>query len=66
MRPAVAVREEHETTAGAPDAWFIGFASFEQPGIAIAAVYEEKPGLFGSVDAATAARSVFSAKFGLP
>ena len=55
-----------ETSAGAPDAWFIGFASFEQPGVAIAAVYEEKPGLFGSLDAATAARAVFTARFGKP
>jgi penicillin-binding protein 2 len=55
-----------ETTAGAPDAWFIGFASFEEPHIAIAAVYEEKPGLFGSLDAGVAARAVIAAKYAAP
>lgn len=55
-----------ETTAGAPDAWFIGFASYTLPSIAIATVYEEKPGLLGSQDAATASRAVFAARFGTP
>jgi penicillin-binding protein 2 len=59
-----------ETTApGKVDAWFIGFASFEQPSIAIAAVldeYTERPGVFGSVDSAIAVKAVFAAKFGTP
>jgi penicillin-binding protein 2 len=55
-----------ETTAGAPDAWFVGFASYDQPSVAIATVYEEKPGLLGSQDAATASRAVFAARFGTP
>ena len=55
--------------AGKVDAWFIGFASFEQPSMAIAAVldeYTERPGVFGSVDSAIAAKAVFAAKFGAP
>ncbi len=55
-----------ETTPGAPDAWFIGFAPFDSPRVAIATVYEEKPGLLGSQDAATASRAVFAARFGTP
>jgi len=59
-----------ETTApGKVDAWFIGFASFEQPSIAVAAVldeYTERPGVFGSVDSAIAVKAVFAAKFGTP
>src|SRR5207249_8030270 len=50
--------------AGKVDAWFIGFASFEQPSMAIAAVldeYTERPGVFGSVDSAIAARAVVAA-----
>src|SRR5437667_5279576 len=41
--------------AGKVDAWFIGFASFEQPSIAFVAVldeFTEVPGRFGSVDSA--------------
>ena len=56
-------------TPGKVDAWFIGSASFEQPSIAIAAVldeYTERPGVFGSVDSAIAAKAVFAAKFGTP
>ncbi|HEX9269571.1 MAG TPA: penicillin-binding transpeptidase domain-containing protein [Candidatus Limnocylindria bacterium] len=53
-----------ETTAGAPDAWFIGFAPYDGPRLAIAAVYEEKPGLLGSQDAGRASRAVFAARFG--
>ena len=57
------------STAGKVDAWFIGFASFEQPSIAVAAVldeYTERPGVFGSVDSAIAVKSVLTAKFGTP
>src|SRR5947209_3230670 len=59
-----------ETSAtGKVDAWFIGYASFEQPSIAIAAVldeYTERPGVFGSVDSAIAAKAVFASRFGTP
>jgi penicillin-binding protein 2 len=59
-----------ETSApGKVDAWFIGFASFEQPSVAIAAVldeYTERPGVFGSVDSAIAVKAVFNAKFATP
>ena len=51
-----------------PDGWFIGFASFEQPSIAFAAVLEEfheTPGNFASQVAGTAVRSVVGAKFGV-
>jgi cell division protein FtsI/penicillin-binding protein 2 len=51
---------------GKVHAWFIGFASFEQPSIAIASVldeYTERPNVFGSVDSAIATRAVLSAKF---
>jgi penicillin-binding protein 2 len=54
---------------GKVDAWFIGFASFEAPSIAIAAVldeYTERPGVFGSVDSAIAVKAVLSAKFATP
>jgi len=54
---------------GRVDAWFIGFASFDQPSIAIAAVldeYTERPGVFGSVDSAIAVKAVLAAKFGTP
>jgi penicillin-binding protein 2 len=54
---------------GKVDAWFIGFASFEQPSIAIAAVldeYTERPGVFGSVDSAIAVKAVLNAKFATP
>ena len=55
--------------AGKVDAWFIGFASFEAPSIAIAAVldeYTERPGVFGSVDSAIAVKAVLTAKFATP
>ena len=51
-----------------PDGWFIGFASFEQPSIAFAAVFEEfheTPGNLASQLAGTAVRSVVGAKFGV-
>ncbi len=58
-----------ETTApGKVDAWFIGFASFEQPSIAFAAVFEEfheSPGNFASQVAGTTVRTVLGAKFGV-
>jgi penicillin-binding protein 2 len=53
-----------ETPSGNPDAWFIGFAPFDGPKIAIAALFEEKPGLLGSQDAGAASRAVLAAKFG--
>ena len=53
-----------ETPSGNPDAWFIGFGPYDGPKLAIATVYEEKPGLLGSQDAGAAARAVFAAKFG--
>ena len=53
-----------ETSSGNPDAWFIGFAPYDGPKLAIATVYEEKPGLLGSQDAGAASRAVFAAKFG--
>jgi penicillin-binding protein 2 len=56
-------------TRGKVDAWFIGFASFEAPSIAIAAVldeYTERPGVFGSVDSAIAVKAVLTAKFATP
>ena len=52
--------------AGKVDAWFIGFASFEQPSIAFVAVldeFAEVPGRFGSVDSALAVKSVLDAAF---
>ncbi|MDP9274306.1 MAG: penicillin-binding transpeptidase domain-containing protein [Chloroflexota bacterium] len=59
-----------ETSApGKVDAWFIGWASFEQPSIAVAAVldeYTERPGVFGSVDSAIAVKAVLTAKFATP
>ena len=51
---------------GKVDAWFIGFASFEQPSIAFAAVldeFTEVPGRFGSVDSALATKAVLDAAF---
>ncbi|HEY7623885.1 MAG TPA: penicillin-binding transpeptidase domain-containing protein [Candidatus Limnocylindria bacterium] len=54
---------------GKVDAWFIGFASFEAPSIAIVGVleeYTERPGVFGSVDSAMATKVVLDAKFGTP
>ncbi len=59
-----------ETSApGKVDAWFIGWGSFEQPSIAVAAVldeYTERPGVFGSVDSAIAVKAVLTAKFATP
>src|SRR5256712_3861198 len=59
-----------ETSAtGKVDAWFIGYASSEQPSIAIAAVpdeYTDRPGAFGPAGSAIAAKAVFAAKFGTP
>jgi cell division protein FtsI/penicillin-binding protein 2 len=54
---------------GKVHAWFVGWASFEQPSIAVVAVldeYTERPGVFGSVDSAIAVRSVLTAKFATP
>jgi len=49
------------------NAWFIGFAPFDVPKLAVATVYEqyaESPGHFGSQDAATATRKVLATKLG--
>jgi penicillin-binding protein 2 len=57
-----------ETPSGDPDGWFIGFASFEQPTIAFAAVFEEfheSPPNFASQTSGVAARAVVGAKFGV-
>ncbi len=53
-----------ETPSGNPDAWFIGFGPYDGPKLAIATIFEEKPGLLGSQDAGAASRAVFAAKFG--
>ena len=53
-----------ETSSGNPDAWFIGFAPFDRPTLAIATLFEEKPGLLGSQDAGAATRQVLAARFG--
>src|SRR5438132_401978 len=58
-----------ETPSGNPNGWFIGFASFEQPSVAFAAVFEEfkeSPGNFASQASGTAVRAALAAKFGLP
>ena len=55
------------SVAGRVNAWFIGFAPFDGPKLAIATVYEqyaESPGHFGSQDAATATRKVLATKLG--
>jgi len=57
-----------ETPSGDPDGWFIGFASFEQPSIAFAAVFEEfheSSGNFASQTAGTTVRALLGAKFGV-
>ncbi|MEP6693481.1 MAG: penicillin-binding transpeptidase domain-containing protein [Chloroflexota bacterium] len=65
---SVAGKSGTAQTPNDPDGWFIGFASFEQPSIAFAAVLEEfheTPGNFASQVAGTAVRSVVGAKFGV-
>jgi len=57
------------STAGRVNAWFVGFAPFEAPKLAVAAVLEEfpeSPGRHGSQDAAAATRKVLAAKLGTP
>jgi len=57
-----------ETQSGDPDGWFIGFASFEQPSIAFAAVFEEfheTSSSFASQAAGTTVRTVLGAKYGV-
>jgi penicillin-binding protein 2 len=57
-----------ETSSGNPHGWFIGHASFEQPQVAFAAVFEEfpqPPGTHASQFVATAVRAVVGAKFGV-
>ena len=53
-----------ETSSGNPDAWFIGFAPFDRPTLAVVTLFEEKPGLLGSQDAGAATRQVLAARFG--
>ena len=56
-----------ETPSGDPNGWFIGFASFDAPSVAFAAVFEqfhESPGNFASQVAGTAVRTLLGAKFG--
>ncbi|MDQ2953042.1 MAG: penicillin-binding transpeptidase domain-containing protein [Chloroflexota bacterium] len=56
-----------ETPAGDPNGWFIGFANFEAPSVAFAAVFEqfhESSGNYASQVAGTAARQTLAAKFG--
>ena len=55
-----------ETPSGNPDAWFIGFAPYDAPKLAIVTLFEEKPGLLGSQDAGAATRAVLAARFGGP
>ena len=57
------------STPGRVNAWFVGFAPFDAPKLAVAAVLEEfaeSPGRHGSQDTATATRKVLAAKFGTP
>ena len=57
-----------ETAAGDPNGWFIGFASFDAPSVAFAAVFEqfhESPGNFASQVAGAAIRQALAAKFGV-
>ena len=53
--------------AGKVNAWFIGFAPFDSPRLAIAAVlegFQEVPGVHGSVAAAKITRMVLAARLG--
>ena len=53
--------------AGKVNAWFIGFAPFDSPRLAIAAVlegFQEVPGVHGSVAAAKITRTVLAARLG--
>ncbi len=55
------------SAAGRVNAWFVGFAPFDSPRLAVATVYEqyaESPGHYGSQDAATATRKVLATKLG--
>jgi penicillin-binding protein 2 len=57
-----------ETPTGDPNGWFIGFASFDAPSVAFAAVFEqfhESPGNFASQVAGTAVRQTLAARFGV-
>lgn len=57
-----------ETPSGDPNGWFIGFANFDTPSVAFAAVFEqfhESPGNFASQVAGTAVRATLGAKFGV-
>jgi len=52
---------------GRVNAWFIGFAPFDSPRLAVATVYEgfeEAPGRHGSQDAAVATRKVLAVRLG--
>jgi penicillin-binding protein 2 len=57
-----------ETPSGDPNGWFIGFANFEAPSVAFAAVFEqfhESPGSYASQVAGTAIRTTLATKFGV-
>ena len=57
-----------ETPSGDPNGWFVGFANFEAPSVAFAAVFEqfrESPGNLASQVAGTAVRATLAAKFGV-
>jgi penicillin-binding protein 2 len=57
-----------ETPSGDPNGWFIGFANFDAPSVAFAAVFEqfhETTGNYASQVAGTAVRTTLAAKFGV-
>ena len=65
---SVAGKSGTAQTPGDPNGWFIGFANFEAPSVAFAAVFEqfrESPGSFASQVAGTAVRATLGAKFGV-
>ena len=65
---SVAGKSGTAQTSGEPNGWFIGFANFEAPSVAFAAVFEqfhESPGSFASQVAGTAVRQTLAARFGV-
>ena len=65
---SVAGKSGTAQTPGDPNGWFIGFANFEAPSVAFAAVFEqfhESPGSFASQVAGTAVRQTLAARFGV-
>jgi len=56
-----------ETPTGKVNAWFVGFAPFDAPRLAVAAVleqFDERPGRHGSQDAAKVTRAVLATRLG--